>query len=314
VTDPGGSRGGRIDLGHRPPLSAYPPPGDGYADKWQIGSYPPKLRRSWTRILQQPSPAAGASFTHVVPSDAWERILSATLTLTTSAAAGNRLVTAQFASGDGVAFDQEPAGAWCGPSQAQVVFFDQRVSSNPGPDPSLEAEGSVTGPGAGAAIATTGALAAGEYTVQGVISLGGTTAAADGNNFELKVGATVVTVLEIPSASGSQASFGPIVVAVPAATAVTVNAVAAGTGTAVYTAQFNATSGIGSTVYGQLPDLTLHVGWQFGLVVTGIQAGDQLSGITLMLERFASDYASGTLADDELDRWRELALRQADRR
>jgi hypothetical protein len=108
------------------------------------------------------------------------------------------------------------------------------------------AVGSVTAPAAGAAIATLAGLAAGTYTIECDVALGGTSTVADNVNFELKVGATVIGAMIAPD-SDAAATYPPpnkVVfqnVVVPAATSVTVNAVAAGGGAASYLAGILAT-------------------------------------------------------------------------
>lgn len=99
--------------------------------------------------------------------------------------------------------------------------------------------GAVTTPGAGAVIATTGALPAGVYSVLIVSFLGGTApVAADFSNLQLKHGSV--------AAGGLLAATTPLTmnrerITVAAGEAVTVNAVALGTTGTIYAAFVSAT-------------------------------------------------------------------------
>lgn len=312
MTTPNGDRFPRIDLGERAPV----PPGTGpdrtYADLWSMGSDPPRFRRSWTRILAQQSPAAGAAFSHAVPGDSWERLLAVTWTLTTSATAGNRLVTASWASGDGVIFDQEPASPWLGPSSSITGFADRVPGLAVPPAPSNAVTGSATSPAAGATIATV-TLPQGTYTVSWSVMLTGTVAAADLDNFGLYVGANLVATSLNGINAGTSYPQPAVVIEVPAGgAALAVKAIGAGTASSVYSATIDAPQTAGLTCWTQIPDVTMASGWEFILGVTGIQAGDQLSGITMTIERFPSDYASGTLATDDLTALEQVLRRAAD--
>lgn len=108
---------------------------------------------------------------------------------------------------------------------------------------SVVAFNTATNPTAGTAVASTGNLGPGKYTVTVTTQLSGTTAAGDLNNLQLQVGATVVGTLltVIPTATGAQLC-PPVVVDVPAATAITVNAIGNASGASVvYKAQIVAT-------------------------------------------------------------------------
>jgi hypothetical protein len=97
--------------------------------------------------------------------------------------------------------------------------------------------GQVTTPGAGATIATTPALAAGEYRVTLRISYEGTPAASDNNNMQWLVSGVVQQQLEIHGGSGANAAYGPFDVSVGASGTISVQAIGAGTAGAVYAAQ-----------------------------------------------------------------------------
>ncbi len=104
---------------------------------------------------------------------------------------------------------------------------------------SLVAYGTATGPGAGVAIATLAAPGAGEYEIQVTPGYGATAGPMD--NMQLQIGATVVGKLIVQAAVNG----APVVhrfprLAVPAATAITVNQVGADAA-GVYRAQIVAT-------------------------------------------------------------------------
>lgn len=107
----------------------------------------------------------------------------------------------------------------------------QETSGPPGTPTGATASvsGTVTAPAAGAAIATTGALAAGNYEVNVFV----TTSATDVENMELKVGATVIGPIPENIGAGVLTEFR---VLNPAGVAITVNAIANGTAAVVYTA------------------------------------------------------------------------------
>lgn len=96
---------------------------------------------------------------------------------------------------------------------------------------SVMAYASVATPAAGAAVASTGALAAGVYQVSVNVNLQGAPAASDINNLQLQVGATVIGTLKVANAAGSHIQNPLITVQVPAGAAITANAIVLGVGT-----------------------------------------------------------------------------------
>lgn len=102
-------------------------------------------------------------------------------------------------------------------------------------DVATDTEGTVTTPGAGAAIATSPALGGGTYTVKWTVSLAGTPGAGDANNFGLFVGATQVAT-SVNLGAGGEYPQPDTQVTVPQGTAVSVKAIGAGTAGAIYTA------------------------------------------------------------------------------
>lgn len=104
----------------------------------------------------------------------------------------------------------------------------------------VAANGSVVAPAAGATIATTAALPAGAYTVTWTVGLLGAAAAADANNFQLLVGATVIEPSLNPGAAGDYPQLA-VEVNVPQGTAILVKAIGAGTAAVTYSADLEAT-------------------------------------------------------------------------
>lgn len=108
---------------------------------------------------------------------------------------------------------------------------------------SVSAYGTAAAPGAGAALATiaAGSLAvAGVYLVAVQVSLTGTIAAGDLDNFAIRKGSTPVKQIVIPPAA-NQLAFVEIQVYLDGATALSVNTVGAATASSVYSASITAT-------------------------------------------------------------------------
>lgn len=108
-----------------------------------------------------------------------------------------------------------------------------------------------TSPGLGAALATLTTPTAGLYQVDVWAGLSGTLAAVDASNFELRKGATVVSVLAVSGngtgAAASNTANGPFqfFINLDGATSLTVNATAAGTASSVYHVTLVATRLVG---------------------------------------------------------------------
>lgn len=107
----------------------------------------------------------------------------------------------------------------------------------------VQASAKADAPTAGTAVATLTTPAAGTYELCGTVSIAGTTVGAtDSHNFSLKAGTTTLLTnipIGVQSTTGMDGSapFGPVIVTLDGATSVTVNAVAAATGSSVYAAQ-----------------------------------------------------------------------------
>lgn len=104
---------------------------------------------------------------------------------------------------------------------------------------SKQARGAVTAPGAGAAIATIVAPPAGLYRITVIGRYGGTSDTTD--NMELKKGATSLLVLPVLAVNNGTAIPVTVDVRLDGATAITVNAIAAGAALTNYLAYIVAT-------------------------------------------------------------------------
>lgn len=103
-------------------------------------------------------------------------------------------------------------------------------------DATQENEGSVTSPGALATITTVSGIPAGNYLIEWTVELAGTLAAGDANNFELKDSVGNVLQSVNPPVAGQYAQQS-VPVTLPAGASVTIEALAAGTVGAIYSAQ-----------------------------------------------------------------------------
>jgi hypothetical protein len=238
---------------------------------------------------------AGASFSYQVPGDHWERLLALAFTLTTSAVAGQRQPLLDICDVNGNVLAEVPAGTNPGLSAVMQAYLSQAMVQQSAQSPSVNATGQVTAPGAGVTIASA-TLTQGTWVIYWQVILQGAAAAADVNNFGLFVGATQVDTSENGEGPGVQYPQGPVVVDVPAAGAVlAVKAIGAGTAGVIYDTGYTAVPEFGSTYYATIPDLLLPSGWFVKVNVAGIQAGDQLSGIRMVMQRFPTDITTTRL-------------------
>lgn len=263
--------------------------------------------RGWQQLVKPASPAAAASFSRTIPGDTWERLLSCAFTFTSSAVAGIRTLSLVYQDGDLFTFNLVPISNEIGPSQ-QLTGYADLASVTPVQAPeSHNTEGSVTSPAAGGAICSL-ALPSGGWTLGWQVQLGGTVAAGDANNFQLKQGTTVLDSSINPGAVGGPWPQLPVETQIPVGGAtVSVNANAIGTVGAIYSAQLVASPANVMQLQVQIPDFVLKSGWAVGLQLGGAQAGDQLSGIGLLLERFPSSYGDRIEIDPIADLAAELA-------
>jgi hypothetical protein len=122
---------------------------------------------------------------------------------------------------------------------------EMQVSATPVVASTVGGSGVVTGPTAGQVIATVTPTVSGLYDVEVFIGMNATLASAvDSNNMNLKVGSTtVITNIPYVGTGTSNSTTGPVKIraVLDGATAVTVNAVGAATGTGRYAASITAT-------------------------------------------------------------------------
>lgn len=131
----------------------------------------------------------------------------------------------------------------CGPNPG-FYWKIQRVTVTGftgGSAASVTAQGSVTSPAATAAITATPAVPAGVYMVNWTVGLAGTLAAGDANNMRLfAAGSPVVNAIDPPVAGTYPQA--PVTVVIPAGGgSIGVQAIAAGSVGAIYSAQITAT-------------------------------------------------------------------------
>lgn len=137
-----------------------------------------------------------------------------------------------------------PGGYWDGSLGRDVSIWCGSLSAyaQAGAVQTQGAVGQVTAPTAGQVIATL-TPGPGTYTVQVTPVISGTVLAGDLVNWELKVGATVISSFVTGVDSAPILTFPDVIV--PAATAVTVNAIAAGGAAATYTAGIRTQATVG---------------------------------------------------------------------
>jgi hypothetical protein len=242
----------------------------------------------WLQLVNGVQPAAGASFTRTVPGEFWERLLTISFTLVTSAAAGGRQLLLNFMDGDGNIFNQTFLAGNVGPSITLSEYGDQANTQIGQVVQQAFGEGSVTSPAAGATIASVPAasLPAGEYIIGVNLNLAGTVAqAVDANNLEIVFGATT-EILDNTIAAGPQ-PFGPYTMQTAGGNVLSVKAIGAATAGAIYSATVTAAAVLQQNEF-TFPDLVLKSGWQVGIQCLGIAAGDQISNVRLLLERYPS--------------------------
>ena len=261
---------------------------------------PPLYRRGIPQLIKiQPNPATGAGYTRIVPGEYWERYLSVAFTLATSATAGIRTLSYNYADGDGYIYNSTPISNEVGPSQSFVSYGDLNYVTPVEIPESHENEGSSTTPVAGTTIATV-TLPSGGWTLNWTVGLSGTTSATDVNNFGLYNGSTLL--LQSVNGDTAQQDYPqlPIDVQVPVGGATfNVKNIALATTGAVYAAQLVATPSNVVAAQFTIPDLVIPAGHQVQLAIGNAQAGDAITAIGFLTERYASNYANGGVEDIE---------------
>lgn len=258
-------------------------------------------------LIKPASPPAGANFIHVVPGEYWERVLTMSAQLVTGGAGANRTVSIVMQDGDGFTFNLTPINAGQPPGQTVQIYADLQSVTQTQPQGGSANEGSVTNPGALATIVSV-PIAGGANLVKWTVQLSGTIAAADANNMQLPAGTNNTLTAMTLGAAGIYPQPDMSIFVQAAGSTLIVRSIGAASGAAaVYSAQVTALPYPGFANQAQIPDMMLKSGWQIGLQIGGIQPADQLSNISLMVERYPSSdvYA---LEGDILDQLAEAML------
>lgn len=272
----------------------------------QMLSDPPLFRRGIQQFIPVQTPNAGSNFTTTVSGNYWDRLLTASFTFAASATAANRSAVFQFLDGNGFPFFSIPVFAGLVQSQTANEYGTVNFTSPQQGEGSIQNEGSQTAPGAGTAIATLGSMPAGTYNVTAWVTMSGTlTAGTDNNNIRLYNGGLITYANLDNSIQLQPQQFGPFEITVPASGGIIAEAIGAGTAASVYSVLLSAVP-VGYTGLFSLPDIVMESGWGWGISIGNIQAADQLSGITLLAERYASDYASGGWEMEQEDMLRRI--------
>jgi hypothetical protein len=277
----------------------------------EVLSKPPFQRQGITQLLKGVYAGSFTSpnFTHTIPGDYWERLVSVAATLTTSATAGSRDVNLQYIDGDGFIFNLSSVLNNIGPSETISAYGDLNYTAPVGLYGGVTGSGTITSPGAGVNIAVTSAIPAGSYQVTVAFELSGTVAAGtDNNNISLGCsGGTPAAVTLENNIGTNEQIFGPIAFYNPG-NAFTLKTIAAGTSGSVYSATITAVQSSTGAEF-TIPDFTLKSGWGVQLAIVGAQTGDTIGSVGLLVERYASNFANGGEAEEQ-DAWlRELIHR-----
>lgn len=85
---------------------------------------------SWDELITPAAPAAGASFTRLVPGHTYERYLSIKATFTTSAVVANRLPFVAYTNGDNVEYYRALTGAVVAATSVLVMTWSRDLDTN----------------------------------------------------------------------------------------------------------------------------------------------------------------------------------------
>jgi hypothetical protein len=270
------------------------------ADIRQLMPYPPSMRPGRYDAQSNLAAQVGSYWQRQTTTDYWERIDSLVATVTTSSTAGLRQPVAAMFDGDLNPIAATPLGQAIGPSQlVQIAASIDGTSLAVAQGTSLENEGRQVSPAAGTTIASI-ALTGGQWTVGWEVALDGTVAAVDENNFGLYAGATLEATSVNPAAVGGPWSQETQVVEIgfSGATLAVKNIAAATTG-AGYSASLVATPYGNVTTYSRLPHIVLKSLWYFRLELINGAVNDNIGPVNLLVERYPSNYADGSLHEDQ---------------
>lgn len=282
------------------------------ADLSTMMSHPPIPRRGHTSDVLVPAPAAGAGYTYKISPTWWERLVAIAFLLTTSSQAGSRSLTINYAQGDGTVFNSSPVAAGIGPSSTCQVYADLVGTPATSSAPTQSATASFAG-GSGATVT----LPAGA-TILGYTVTAASTAAAENGTVTISnvPGGPLVLDYVMPNGGNGapyqDKNFPGGLAPAGGAITVAVSAITSGSAGHIIVYYQNGGSATALTAYPQLPDMIMKSGWSVQLAVGGVQTGDQVSGIVLITEQYASNWADGALASDEEAhlRWLLAQLRQ----
>lgn len=252
----------------------------------------PGLVGGWQEAIFPSAPASGANFTRAVPGQYWERLLSVTFTIAASAVASSRTPVVQLMDHNGSILSQSPGAPDVEAGDSVTAFLSPGQQIVTGGALSTSATNVVTSATAGQVI-TTLTLPGGRYNIAWQLAIGGTVGAPEQNNMALNANGVQIAVAELKGAAASPTPQPNMVVDIPAGGAtVTITAVANATVGAQYFGQLTATPIQGQTWYAPILDTVMPSGWQVGIAINGIQAGDQISNIGMLVQRFPTSYTS----------------------
>lgn len=268
------------------------------ADRRSLMSHPVGYRRGVWWVERPANPAAGAGYSRKTDGAWFERIVSLYFTFAAAAGSSPRQVLINLLDGDGLVFNTTPAIQSVQGGETWIVSADLAGTVSAGGGTSEGAAGTATSPAAGATIASV-TVGPGLWQLAWNVSLSGTVGAPEQNNFKATVTGVNLDTSDNPAAAGGPWIQSPVEFEAPAGgTTAAIKTIALATTGAVYDASFSVIPQGAAGAFPQLPDIMLRPGWQIQVAVAGIQAGDQVSGIAVLVERYASDWADGTLLSD----------------
>lgn len=268
------------------------------ADLRTLMAHPVAMRRGSTVLKSVPAPAAGANLVYPIGATYYERVCSFLATFAASAAAGQRSLTLAMCDGDGAAFNLTPASAEIGPSETWRLSADLVPSVIPVARPNV-APATATFLAAGNGTAT---LAEGQQLAWLAVSYANVGGA--GNTVVVTVNnaaggtLTFTSVLVVGANPALIVNFPTPLVQLTPGTPITVTVTGNVNSPAGSISAYPASPAETLLTTPQLPDIIMQPGWSLQLQVTGVQAGDQISGVKVLTEQYDSESASGTLHAD----------------
>lgn len=250
--------------------------------------------RGFQVLEKPPQPASGGGFNYVVDGTYWRRLLALSFTFVTSVSAGDRVLNLQFLDGDGFVINQQGVINLQTANQSTNVSLDLAQGSGDENPQGIRIDGTVTSPTAGQAIASLSGLPNGSYQLEWTVELSGTLAAGtDNDNFKVVANGADVAQSSNLAVAGTYPQE-PVDFTQETGANVSIQAINLATVGAVYQVSV-VINVLGNIILeGQIPDLTLKSGWQINLQLINPIAGDQISAIGMLFERYpSSDYQEG---------------------